>query len=369
MSVILYYFILSILLLFTFLYFKSTFKQNAFFLYAVFILALLAGIRDGVGNDYWNYVEIFNDVPTSIMGLLSYEGHSEFGLLWLCACVKKMGLSYHFIFFLISIISGSVFYKVCKNFSSGYLLLYLCLYYALFYHRFHFNTIRHGLMVSLVWWAFTFAYKKDLRRFFVCIGVSTCFHLLSLFFIPFYWLLNCSITLKKAIVFIILAIIIGFYIPIWDIVINIGGDLLFGEKVSYYVTDYYHNIEDASVGITMGLVLNIVFLFLLLMSRTICYDSIYAKSFLTIALFYSVFFSLLFNKYGIFVERISSVFNVSMIFLYPSIIMNLFKKKQDKWISILLMMVYVYLILYKILLSVNELGELQFIPYKCISPF
>lgn len=360
-----YYTILLFLFFIAFLFKKDDRKQAVFFIFASFLLAIFASLRDHIGTDYESYVSEFNNIPTRLIDFFYYDGHSEFGFLLLCYILKVLGSSYYFLFFVTSLGTSLLLYKACRNFSSGYLILNLCLYYSLFYLRFHFNVIRHGIMVSLIWVAFSFAYKKNLKFFLLFMLMAASIHSLALFFIPFYWLLNKEYSNKFIVCIFVASILFGFIIPIWDYVIEYASGILFGDKIAYYIKDYYMNKDDASVGITVGFVINIIlFLFLKIYHRH--YSNIVAFPFLCNSLFFAIFFSLLFNKYGVFVERIVSVFYIAIIFLLPPFLFGLTKNIKIRILLMLLLLMYSFITLTKVLSSSNEFDQFQFIPYKTV---
>ena len=360
------YYIILLLLFFTAFLFKKNDRERAIvFIFAIFLLAIFAALRDKIGADYFSYVLEFEEIPTNLIKFFHYEGHSEFGFLLLCYLLKILKFSYYFLFFITSFGTSLLLYRACRTFSSGYLILNLCLYFSLFYLRFHFNIIRHGIMVSLLWVAFSFAYKKKLKAFLFFILIAAFFHSLSLFFIPFYWLLNRKYSNKFMVFALGGSIVFGFVIPIWDYVLEYTSGIIFSDKIAYYITDYYINVDNASAGITLGLFVNIfLLLFLKIYERQ--YSNIVAFPFLCNSLFFAILFSLLFNKYGVFVERIVSVFYVTVIFLLPPFLIGLSKNLKVRVLLLLLLLMYSFITLTKVLYSPNQFGNFQFIPYKTI---
>lgn len=360
-----YYIILLSLFFASFLFKKDDKEQALFFIFAAFLLAIFAALRDHIGADYTSYVLIYEESPTDWEGIFHYDGHSELGFLFLCYILKILGFSYYFLFFVTSFGTSILLYKACRNFSSGYLILNLCIYFSLFYLRFHFNIIRHGIIVSLVWVAFSYAYKKNLKVFLFFILIVASFHSLSFFFIPFYWLLNRKYSNLFIISILLFSVVLGFVIPIWDYILEYASGILFGDKIAYYVTDYYANTDNASVGITLGLVINmLLLLFLKVYNRQ--FSNIVAFQFLCNSLLFAIIFSLLFNKYGVFVERIVSVFYVAIIFLLPPFLIGLTKNTKVRILLMFLLLIYSFIALTKVLSSLDESGDFQFVPYKTI---
>lgn len=157
----------------------------------------------------------------------------------------------------------------------------------------------------------------------------------------------------------------GFVIPIWDYILEYASGILFGDKIAYYVTDYYANTDNASVGITLGLVINmLLLLFLKVYNRQ--FSNIVAFQFLCNSLLFAIIFSLLFNKYGVFVERIVSVFYVAIIFLLPPFLIGLTKNTKVRILLMFLLLIYSFIALTKVLSSLDESGDFQFVPYKTI---
>ena len=143
---------------------------------------------------------------------------------------------------------------------------------------------------------------------------------------------------------------------------------VFGEFVNYYILDFYGRNVDASYGFSVGMIVNLfLFLFLYFGMRSVYNDiSNHLKIFVNLLL-YSFILSCFFNAYAVFVERLVSVTNMTLLFILPYVLHKIFIGKVNKTIAFACIVVYAMLMFTKTLYTPVPLGgkyEYQFIPYQ-----
>lgn len=349
---------------------KNELIRNIFTWLIILSLSVLTAIRDGIGTDYENYVLLYDLAPTFNQFSNNDVIYTEPLFFILCVICKSFNLGVVGLFLITSLLASVVLLKVARKFSPKYIIIIFLLYFVFYWGRFQLNTIRHGLMVSFIWLAFSYIPERNMFKYIISIIIASSFHILGVFFFPFYWLLNKNFKAKHMYLLLFFAFLIGYFSPPFDLLLSLFPKTsIFHEKINYYYSDYYDNISsNASLGISLGFLLN---LFILIISNTtkikIHLSEHKYGSIITNSLFFGMFFYLLFNQLGVFVERISSNFYLSLIFLLPlllSITAKVYKAGKD--IIILLFIIYTVLILFKNY-TVKELdGNYQYIPYKTI---
>jgi hypothetical protein len=245
-----------------------------------------------------------------------------------------------------------------------YALFCMLIYYVCFFHRFQFNQIRHGIMVSFVWLAFTYVERSNLKKYLLFVVIAGLFHSVAFIFIPFYWILKCRFSIKTVFVILLCAYFLGSLVSLVNYLSFLPTESFLAAKIGYYTIDYYAG-EDSSQQLTIGFIFNLVVLLITIVNR----DKIVRIHMINIlinCLFCGLTIFLLFRSYGIFVERISSCFYVSLIFLIPIFFLYFPNNKDLKYMSFFILLLYAFLLLYKNVTVVESSGIYQYLPYKTI---
>ncbi len=338
--------------------------QNIMQIIFVIIVAIIAGARDGVGTDFENYELIFDFSP-KLSDIFNQVPQID-PLFWLlCSVVKTFVGGTAFMFFLTSIITSIVLVKASKRILPKYYIVPFLIYFCFFLFRFQFNTIRHGMMVSFVWFAFSYIPERNFKKFLFYIVLGAGFHILGLLFIPFYWLLNVNFRKYTYIILLLSSMVLGLLLNPFDILLKIlpGGNVL-SDKFIFYTQVYYGN-ENASLGVTMGMVIYFLFLLYLIFKKNFI-ENYKGGRILLNSLFYALFFAFFMNKYGVFVERITSLFYVSLIYLISLVFYKFPMKYSSRVILSLFFILYIILLFTKNITGKEKDGSYQYLPYKTI---
>ncbi|UVV84624.1 EpsG family protein [Bacteroides thetaiotaomicron] len=207
---------------------------------------------------------------------------------------------------------------------------------------------------------------EEVCCFFLLIAAG--FQLAALAFFPFYFLLN-RCYMQKSVVTLIFISLIFVMLGVSQKILLLGTKIpVFGEFVNYYILDFYGRNVDASYGFSVGMIVNLfLFLFLYFGMRSVYNDiSNHLKIFVNLLL-YSFILSCFFNAYAVFVERLVSVTNMTLLFILPYVLHKIFIGKVNKTIAFACIVVYAMLMFTKTLYTPVPLGgkyEYQFIPYQ-----
>jgi len=363
------YILIFLLIIATIPFFQSKKSKSIIIPVIIFILSVIVGVRYNVGTDYTTYVDIYNS--SSPITLSSIETYQKEPLFWLLmAILKTLGSeSPVFFFTTISLITSYNIYRTILNFKMELSILSILLYFCLFWLNHQTNTVRHGIMVSYVWLAFSYITVGNRKAFFKYIIIGGLFHSLGFIFLPFIFFLNR--TLNKKLLFILLTISIvsvvrPFAIPLLSWLVEL---FLFpgAGKIIYYVNDYYWE-EDVRMAlrISSGMLLNLSIAILLYKNRRGLSVKILYFNILFNCLIISSVVAFVFSTVGILVERVSGSLNVCLIFLIPIIIKEYAYNKKIKILYYIVALVYCFLILRANYNKVNRDGIYQFLPYKTV---
>ena len=178
-----YFFIYFFLLVFCSL---GSVTKNCFFLICVFILfSIFSGFRYYVGVDYINYVKIYN--------LEEGYGSRELGFNLILYFLRYIGASYQFMF--IKRYNYSVWISV---------FIYYCI--SPFYIA-TFNGMRQYLAIAVFIVALKYIEQKNIFKYIVSLLLGGFFfHESILVFIPLYYILNKTISIKGKLLAFLLTI-------------------------------------------------------------------------------------------------------------------------------------------------------------------
>ncbi len=359
-----YYSLLIFFALISLIGVKSKKQENFMQIIFIVIIAIVAGARDGVGTDFESYELIF-DLAPELSEIFNQVSQIEPLFWFLCSVIKTLGGDTAVMFFLTSIITSVVLVKASKRILPKYYIVSFLIYFCFFLFRFQFNTIRHGMMVSFVWLAFSYIPERNFKKFLFYIVMGAGFHILGLLFIPFYWLLNVNFRKHTYILLLLFSVILGLFLNPFDFLLRIlPKSNVFYEKFQFYTKGYYEN-QNSALGVTLGMIVYSIFLFFLLLKRDFLKRYKYGLMLLN-TLFYALFFAFLMNKYGVFVERITSLFYVSLIYLISFLFYKFPMKYSTRVIVSLFFVLYITLLFTKNVTGKERDGSYQYLPYKTI---
>jgi len=350
---------------------KNTQKIVVFFFITFF--AFLVGFRDRIGADFISYVEIYKLSPKlsldNIFDWSTYE--NEFLFSFLGSLLKTLGFESPILYFIILSLLTSIFLqKAITRFRFNHILYAWFIYYCVFFLNFQFNTVKHGLMASIVWLAFSYIEEGNKMKFFKIIIIGSLFHLSCLVFLPFYWLLKININKKSiTIITIVIAfsVVIPFIIPLLDTILLYLPSNVISKIINYYLHDYYLGVDSSNKSLfSFGLIIYTILVFIIYFRKKDLEKQIYSFNIFYNSLLISVTIGFVFASVGIFVERISGVLNLSLLFLIPIALKNLSRNKQLIGLYFIIVLTYGFLLLNTNMNKQDKYQVKQFLPYKTV---
>lgn len=227
-----YYYLVTILCFFSFCIQQIRIKEYKTFIigssYCFFCLLLIVScFRYGVGTDFFNYKDIF-DYNHPIEPLFSL----------FIKITKILGGNYSvFVFWIFAVtfcLKVFVFYKL--GYKKGFFLS-LMLYCSFYYIAYDINAIRQGMAMSVTLLACYYAYLDKKNTYIAICIIASLIHYTAIIFLPFIFLLKYDRNKKMAIILLLSSIFLSV-IGIFDIIINIGVDIIGNNAISDRILSY-----------------------------------------------------------------------------------------------------------------------------------
>ena len=184
---------------------RRRFCQNVFLLVSAAAFVLVATFRYGIGYDYFNYQNLYEQLGAMpVSELLKDHVAQEFlGYSLFTRLLYLLGLSYRQLLFVVNILlTAAVFWFLIRYSPLPWMGAYLYLTLQFFAHSM--NLFRQSIAATVCLLAYPFLKKRRLIPLVLVVLFAASFHTSALFFLPFYWVLNWKVSGKK---FVVLAAI------------------------------------------------------------------------------------------------------------------------------------------------------------------
>lgn len=185
------------ILLVTSLFFaKKVTKSECYLVPLWLFMTLFIGLRDGVGTDYENYVDIYN----------SYNFYLELGFQYIVNTLNDRHLPVWSMFLSIAALTYFfIFATIYKNDNirkyGSTLLLLLCTF------SFICNGIRQALAISIFFFASRFIMNRQWYLYFIFVLLASLFHASILICLPLYFLLDRYLAKKIYVIVYIISFV------------------------------------------------------------------------------------------------------------------------------------------------------------------
>lgn len=315
------------------------------------LLLFITSNREGIGTDFYNYKEIYQDIVAND----SYT--VEYGFVVLNYIASFLG-GFKVLLLLTGFLNLVAVVFVLGRFNLN-ISMGVLTYYSLFYLNHNFNTIRHGLMSAFVWVAFYFYFRRDKIKSIFIYLFSFLLHQLTLVFFPLQFITKRRINFKYSIALFVILFVVGKSLSDVFLFLNVYVSQI-SNKLDYYTNDYYGE-EIVRYQFGIGFFFYIVIYFLILK-----YEEYFTNRkqivFLNRVLFLGIATIILFASISIFSERIANTLLMSLIFISASIDKIKIKPLYRFGLFFLFMAIdFFYLIKILNIPGINR--DYQFIPY------
>lgn len=344
-------------------------KNIKIFLFLLVLLfSLIAGIRYGIGTDY--FYTYYPEYLSIKVGTGNYQQNFDVGvyfIFWLCI---NLNLGFQFSLFLISFLTFSFFFLGLYNFfkDNWIALFFGCITCLIFYFQLSFNIVRQVLAISTIFYAISLEKRINGKKRYACqiliMLLSFLFHKSSIIFIIFY-LFKYFFSRKKFLIIQIIVFLTVIYLTIFNENLVIILKILKLESFSPY-------LKNVDLKITIGYIIRLLpmILTIILLRKNIENDHMLYFSVFCFLIAY-VLRLLAYNVenydtvYAVAssqADRMAHYFMVFQLYIYS----YLFGKRDKNDVTILLKIIVISLILFIWIYDYGILNLNGTVPYKHI---
>lgn len=241
-------------------------RDNKYFIISiisVFLFSLVIGLRYYVGGDYVGYLDDYNNFN---LGISYSDSRYELGYFSLMIILKLLGLTYPFLFIVVSFLQILFIYNWTSNFK--YLLPGIIYFYFTTLYLFEsMNIMRQALSFSILLFSTIYIHKSEKIKFIGMVLLASSFHKSSIFFLPFYFFVTKEWIRNKYIQIALMVIAFLSSQLLFDeffLKITILAKLLDYQDYSQFNDDLFLQTDNQSMGIGLYFIFTIdliIFLF------------------------------------------------------------------------------------------------------------
>lgn len=312
--------LVEIILLALSLYSKNL-KNRKLFKFLFYLVAIyFSSFRDGVGQDYAQYIDRIKYVET-----ISIWYEPTFSIL--ASMINNTELSHVFFFMCMSIITIIPLFTFYYHSPYPFITILIFLLFPGCGYCQTFNLVRQFAAIAILIYGFKYLYNSELIKYLTCVFIAFLFHKTAIIMIPIYWIVKFEL---KGIVMVLL-IIMSFILPALGL-INVP-------QWAAYMLGYTEYLENQrTVGInTIILILNFLFVIIFLIKSKLCkskYDLIIfnmsligivmynlssiSEVFMRIAMYFMPF-TCVFLTYPLKYKKINGLYRFIIVTLFMSI--------------------------------------------------
>lgn len=183
---------------------KEKNKRNILISIAFFLMFFVAAIRVGVGTDFYVYEEWFYKTD-------SIDNFMDSGFNLLILIIKLFSNNSQWLFAASSFIILLFMFKSAINEQENYELSILLFITLSFFFSSN-NGIRQWISIAILMYSIKYIRERNIWKFLLFIAIASSFHMTSIVFIPFYWILNLKVENKSRVILLCLSIILGEFL-------------------------------------------------------------------------------------------------------------------------------------------------------------
>lgn len=323
------------------------------------ILLFITTIREGIGTDFYNYKEIYDLIT------VNHEYTTEYGFVFLNYFAFFTG-GFKFLLFLTALINISIIYYILNKLNLN-IYIGILSYYSMFFLNHNFNTIRHGLLSTLVWLAFYFYIKKEKLKSFVSFILAFLFHQIAVIIYPFQFFAKRNINAITSCVLLLFFFYLGILLKDYFSLLNVFSfENSSASKVNYYLNDY-NMAEEVRYKFGLGFIFYVLLYFIILKFNSYFQNKDQIIFFNRI-LFLSISMLCVFASLSILSERVANTLLLSIVFIFSSI-GKLRGKLFYKIIYLGIIFLLDFFYLFKVINIPGVDRPMQYIPYNFSLPF
>jgi hypothetical protein len=211
---------------------KTLDKKIGLFLIFI-VLVMIAGLRNEVGDDWYSYINFYNDHEQS--------KRVEIGYRLINNIFSNIGTPYSI--FLILINSLSIYFILKFIYlNSKFIQIAILIYFYEIYFYYNLSGIRQAIAISLICFGFRYALKKELLKYAIIVILAATFHKSALvsfliFFIPRNKINLYYLFLSYKLYLLIIVIALMYYM--YPDLLSLASKGSFFQNILYYTAQNY----------------------------------------------------------------------------------------------------------------------------------
>lgn len=326
-------------------------------LISMVIPAFFAGIRFGIGTDYYYTYEPYYKYLTGEGDILAGgQKNLEIGYHLLNVFFAKIGADFHVLLFVVSLLTFFFFRKAIWVYKKEISMGLATFVFMLLYYQQTFNLVRQMLAAVIILYAFHYIDEKKPIHYIAWVIFAMLFHVTAIVALPFYWLGNALVKKKyrvATVIFYVLFTLAVFNFDKFAVVVNLF------DPSGYYAT-YLQKVSEfeLSVGVLIRTVPYVIVA--LLMWRTIKKNrtvSIYMHSFLLGSILRLIVYMARFSA-----DRIAIYFLVPQAIFVPYLV----KTWNHRWRNLIGALILIGATILLWYFDYIYMGRGQTVPYQSI---
>jgi EpsG family len=329
---------------------KGSFTQkqiNILFLIFIMVFSIFAGIRYGIGTDYYIYLDIFNGIRH-----LSDYSYLEPGFRFIIWILKSIGFNSYSLFFVFALIPLAFIFKGIRD-NSKFPILSVFIFMVVFNIGYVFNGIRQGIAMAIFVYLLKDIERRNFKKvlLFTIIGFSIHYSAILILFSYFFYQINISrkVYIRMTVVLFILMITHTY----WSNLIVIISPKFIESKITYYISTFNSGVTIVGILQRILLLLPLLWFFPSLKNSERSFEGKFKLYYLGF-IFYAIF-----SFQGMLATRLNMFFRILEIIILPYFFL-LDNKKYEKYIIITI------IILWATSLFVNDLRSPTNYPFRTI---
>lgn len=284
-----------------------------------------AAIRYGVGLDYFNYVDIFNNPDY-------YQGQIEIGFYLIVKTLSVIGFGYQSLFVLCSALTLFFFIKSIEKESAwASTLIFICTLYLSSY-----CLLRQALAVSILMYSCRLWIDNNKSKSILLILLACSMHYSAMLFVPIILVSSIfRITTFRAL--LIMAFMSIFVFVLGGVNLIFNNELFLNSKYGYYVSSGFN--KETQIGSGIGVLIQVIIpiSIAIMANKILAINNRYNIVILTTTAFFASY--LLATQVYIF-GRMADVFSFSLVFAAP-ILLRSAKSNISKIVFVGMICLYV----------------------------
>lgn len=304
--------------------------SNAFLLFSILIASFVAGVRYGVGTDFFTYEQWFKHY---LFYPVSWNNFLDIGFVLLIKVLQIFTNNPQYLFLVSALITYIFVMTFIKQNTALYDLGFF-LFITLYFYYSSFNIMRQWIAISIFLYALKFAFNKNFIKYLIYILLASSFHISALLTLPVYYVFKVKISVKNIFILFIISFLVATNFQ--KLILNIANILpIIGvERYTSYFDSSFATSGGGGWAYFIILVVTLLFMF------------IYKEKYTSVNKFGEMHFSLIILATVFsFFAPFNMIFSRVQLYLMPIIIVcipnlvNIQKPKERILISIVVIIV------------------------------